>query len=304
MSAAARFLHPGPENPVDVARITHRSRSPFPARRHLPRSRTGHSRRPHPLRAAGRSDDDAGCTGVGLQRPTSRPRKALGGNGAGASPFRCMLCGPGGRRRRRLGARPGARRVASPEETSCTSNYSRDAALPPGGDSMSRLRRLPFDGPEGKPAYIPCDNPDGPLSRFADAIEAQQLEAGATVLGLVRPMLGVTLTLDEAMFMLRRTAECLRDALGVAESRGQLGLPDQPFSGIAAEEAPSPAPKRPLTDDVSGHGRSADAWRQGAEGSPGSRRRQHGCASAGPPRASVPGRTTWRVALPGTSASR
>lgn len=169
---------------------------------------------------------------------------------------------------------------------------------------VGRLRRLPFDGPEGKPAYIPCDNPDGPLSRFADAIEAQQLEAGATVLGLVRPMLGVTLTLDEAMFMLRRTAERLRDALGVAESRGRrLGLPDQPFSGIAAEEAPSPAPKRPLTDDVSGYGRSADAWRQGAEGSPGSRRRQHGCASAGPPRAPVPGRTTWRFALPGISTS-
>jgi hypothetical protein len=101
---------------------------------------------------------------------------------------------------------------------------------------MTRLRRLPFNGPEGKPAYIPANNPDGPLSLFADAIEAQQLEVGAAVLGLVRPMLDATLTADEATYMLRRTAECLRDALDVAESRGQrLGPPDQPLSGTAAE---------------------------------------------------------------------
>lgn len=124
---------------------------------------------------------------------------------------------------------------------------------------MSRLRRLPFNGPEGKPAYIPSNNPDGPLSRFADTIEAQQLEVAATVLGLVRPMLGVTLTIDEAMFMLRRTAECLRDVLGVAESRGQrLCLPDQPPSGSAAE-ASRRVPKHPAIDQVSGYDRCADA---------------------------------------------
>jgi hypothetical protein len=101
---------------------------------------------------------------------------------------------------------------------------------------MTRLRRLPFNGPEGKPAYIPANNPDGPLSLFADAIEAQQLEVGAAVLGLVRPMLDATLTADEATYRLRRTAECLRDALDVAESRGQrLDLPDQPLSGTAGE---------------------------------------------------------------------
>ncbi|MGI5135348.1 hypothetical protein [Streptomyces sp. CA-106110] len=101
---------------------------------------------------------------------------------------------------------------------------------------MNHLRRLPFNGPEGKPAFVPANNPDGALSRFADAIEAHQLAVGQTILALVRPMLDVALTADEARYMLRRTAECLSDALGVAESRGQrLGLSDEPISGAVAE---------------------------------------------------------------------
>ncbi|MDT0469864.1 hypothetical protein [Streptomyces gibsoniae] len=113
---------------------------------------------------------------------------------------------------------------------------------------MTGLRRLPFNGPEGKPAYIPSNNPDGPLSLFADSIEAQQLEVGATLLALVRPLLDATLTADEAMYMLRRTAECLRDALDVAESRGQrMGLPDQALPGTA-DEVLSQALKRSFID--------------------------------------------------------
>jgi hypothetical protein len=116
---------------------------------------------------------------------------------------------------------------------------------------MNHLRRLPFNGPEGKPAYIPDNNPEGALSRFADAIEAQQLAVGATMLALVRPMLDVELTAGEARYMLRRTAECLGDALNVAESRGQrLGLLDEPLSGTAAE-VPSKALKPRLADGAS-----------------------------------------------------
>ncbi|MGI5140409.1 hypothetical protein [Streptomyces sp. CA-106110] len=116
---------------------------------------------------------------------------------------------------------------------------------------MNHLRRLPFNGPEGKPAYIPDNNPEGALSRFADAIEAQQLAVGQTILALVRPMLDVALTGDEARYMLRRTAECLADALTVAESRGQrLGLSDEPISGAAAE-ALSKALKPHLSDGAS-----------------------------------------------------
>jgi hypothetical protein len=114
---------------------------------------------------------------------------------------------------------------------------------------MTNLRRLPFDGPEGKPAFIPANNPDGPLSRFADAIEGQQLAVGETVLALVRAMLaGEQLTADESWYMLRRTVECLADALSVAESRGQrLGLTDEPLSGTPAEVL-SEALKRSAAD--------------------------------------------------------
>jgi hypothetical protein len=67
-------------------------------------------------------------------------------------------------------------------------------------------------------------------------------------------MLDAALTAGEAVYMLRRTAECLRDALDVAESRGQrLGLPDQPLSGTAAEVL-SQALKRSLPDVHSENG--------------------------------------------------
>ncbi|MGW7243184.1 hypothetical protein [Streptomyces sp. NPDC054804] len=93
---------------------------------------------------------------------------------------------------------------------------------------MTDLRRLPFNGPEGEPAFIPADNPDGPLSQFANAVEAQQLEVGKTLLALVRPMLDVELTAQEARYMLCRTAECLSDVINVASLRGErLGLSDE-----------------------------------------------------------------------------
>ena len=49
---------------------------------------------------------------------------------------------------------------------------------------MSSLRRLPFNGPEGSPAYTPDTNPNGMLAKLADAIETRQLETGQTVLTL------------------------------------------------------------------------------------------------------------------------
>jgi hypothetical protein len=93
------------------------------------------------------------------------------------------------------------------------------------GGCRMNLRRLPFNGLDDKPAYVPTGNPNGVITRFADAVEVQQLEIGETILALVLPMLEVELNADEARYMLRRTAECLKDALRVAESRGQrLGL--------------------------------------------------------------------------------
>ncbi|SER39673.1 hypothetical protein [Streptomyces qinglanensis] len=39
---------------------------------------------------------------------------------------------------------------------------------------MSTLRRLPWDGPEGKPAYVP-EGGHGEITRLADATEAKIL---------------------------------------------------------------------------------------------------------------------------------
>ncbi|MEU2191731.1 hypothetical protein ABZ592_01370 [Streptomyces fimicarius] len=80
------------------------------------------------------------------------------------------------------------------------------------------LRRMP-PGTDGKTGYC---QPGGMVAELSDAIENQLVESGAVVLGLVRAMLdGPQLTADESWFMLRRTAECLTDALNVAELRGE-----------------------------------------------------------------------------------
>jgi hypothetical protein len=53
-------------------------------------------------------------------------------------------------------------------------------------------------------------------------MEREQLAAGEAVLRLSREMLGARVRLepDECEFVMRRLAECLHDALRVAESRG------------------------------------------------------------------------------------
>ncbi|MFE1246490.1 hypothetical protein [Streptomyces sp. NPDC058735] len=83
---------------------------------------------------------------------------------------------------------------------------------------MTGLRRMPLSA-EGRTGYC---QPGGLVAAMSDAIENELLESGTVVLGLVRAMLdGPQLTADECWFMLRRTAECLTDALNVAELRGE-----------------------------------------------------------------------------------
>jgi hypothetical protein len=85
------------------------------------------------------------------------------------------------------------------------------------------LRRLPWNGPEGRPAYLPDDGSGGFLARLADAAEETQLATGGQVLLLARRMLqeeAERLTVDELSYVTRRLSECLADALRVAESRG------------------------------------------------------------------------------------
>ncbi|MFC4508490.1 MULTISPECIES: hypothetical protein [Streptomyces] len=86
-------------------------------------------------------------------------------------------------------------------------------------------RLLPWPTPEGKPCYLVTDDTGSRLSRLADDLEAVQLATGTDVLGLAREVLddpGSPYT--EVRYAGIRLAECLTDALRVAESRG-LRLP-------------------------------------------------------------------------------
>jgi hypothetical protein len=93
-------------------------------------------------------------------------------------------------------------------------------------ENPAALRRLPWTE-DGKPSYLSGAS-DGPISRLADAVEARQAEAAAVVLSLAdRTLTADRLTQAEAVWVARRLAECLRDVLNVAESRGvRLGLLD------------------------------------------------------------------------------
>ncbi|MFF4316007.1 hypothetical protein [Streptomyces sp. NPDC001507] len=90
-------------------------------------------------------------------------------------------------------------------------------------EAVSGLRRLPWKTDSGKPAFLATDDPNSMLSLMADQIEEQHLTNASTVLGLVQPMWGpdARLTAAEAVFMLRRTAECLADVVDVARMRGE-----------------------------------------------------------------------------------
>ncbi|MFE7215696.1 hypothetical protein ACFU93_38505 [Streptomyces sp. NPDC057611] len=72
---------------------------------------------------------------------------------------------------------------------------------------------------DGRTGYC---QPGGVIAAMSDAIENDLIESAAVVLALVNAMLdGPKLTADESWFMLRRAAECLTDALNVAELRGE-----------------------------------------------------------------------------------
>jgi hypothetical protein len=69
--------------------------------------------------------------------------------------------------------------------------------------------------------YLVTDNAGGYLSRLADDLEAAQLAIAADVLGLARTVLDDPVSpYTEVRYAGLRLAECLVDALRVAESRG------------------------------------------------------------------------------------
>ncbi|MEU8695136.1 hypothetical protein [Streptomyces sp. NPDC048665] len=97
---------------------------------------------------------------------------------------------------------------------------------------VTTVRLLPWLSPEGNPCYLVPDNEGGHLSRLADDIEAVLLATGADVLALARKVLGDPVAPHaEVRFAGIRLAECLNDALRVAESRG-MRLPGTKAPGI------------------------------------------------------------------------
>ncbi|MFI1359294.1 hypothetical protein ACH4TV_37840 [Streptomyces sp. NPDC020898] len=71
-----------------------------------------------------------------------------------------------------------------------------------------------------KPCYLITEDHGGPVSRLADATESIQLGMATELLAHVRELLPDT-PRGELRFLAERLAEALRDALRVAESRGQ-----------------------------------------------------------------------------------
>ncbi|MBP5907158.1 hypothetical protein F3K40_17485 [Streptomyces sp. LBUM 1478] len=115
----------------------------------------------------------------------------------------------------------------------------------PGRASAPRL--LPWPSPEGKPSYLVTDHRGGYLSRLADDLEATQLATGTDVLGLARTVLDdPTSPYTEVRYAGIRLAECLTDALRVAESRG-LRLPTADFED---DEDASAFAESPDTGDL------------------------------------------------------
>ncbi|MFB7288127.1 hypothetical protein [Actinacidiphila glaucinigra] len=97
--------------------------------------------------------------------------------------------------------------------------------------AMAGLRLLPWDGPDGKPAYTPDDNPEGMIARLADRMEGEQLTAASDLLELARQMFAHTdpLPPDQSRFVVARLCDVLSNTLRVAESRGMrltTGGPD------------------------------------------------------------------------------
>lgn len=87
---------------------------------------------------------------------------------------------------------------------------------------MNGLRLMPWSGPEGKPCYLSTDDDNSRLSRKADQIETLQLGMGAQLLEHSKALLtNEKVGVVELRFLACRLTEALRDALRVAESRGQ-----------------------------------------------------------------------------------
>ncbi|MPY54357.1 hypothetical protein [Streptomyces acidicola] len=85
-------------------------------------------------------------------------------------------------------------------------------------------RLLPWTSPEGKPSYLITDDCGGRVSRLADTAEDIQSGMGAQLLVHAHDILPHA-PQGELRFLAERLTEALRDALRIAESRGQRRRP-------------------------------------------------------------------------------
>lgn len=86
-------------------------------------------------------------------------------------------------------------------------------------------RLLPWKTESGKECLLSTDDPAGPLSRIADALEEKQIEAAGHVLEAAISTLTNPLSpRSEIEYMSRRLVEVLADVMRIAES-GRLRLP-------------------------------------------------------------------------------
>ncbi|GES32316.1 hypothetical protein San01_48030 [Streptomyces angustmyceticus] len=121
---------------------------------------------------------------------------------------------------------------------------------PATGPTGRMPRLLPWTSEAGNACYLSTDSGSSMLSGLADEMEEVQLSMGEDVLGEARRLLSDPLSPHaEVRYAGIRLAECLVDALRVAESRGmRLPVPDSE-EHAAAEERPAPPahPARPVT---------------------------------------------------------
>ncbi|WP_327316562.1 hypothetical protein [Streptomyces sp. NBC_01235] len=112
-------------------------------------------------------------------------------------------------------------------------------------NGVTTARLLPWPTPEGRPCYLVTDDNGSRLSRLADDLEAVQLATGTDVLGLARQVLDDPGSpYAEVRCAGIRLAECLTDALRVAESRGRR----LPTSDTADDEEDEGGHRQPMAE--------------------------------------------------------
>ncbi|WP_413797466.1 hypothetical protein [Streptomyces iranensis] len=109
----------------------------------------------------------------------------------------------------------------------------------------TRLRLLPWPGPDGKRTYTPDDSPNGWVARLADRVEIEQISTAEAVLSLAKGLLdtGLRITPEECAYLMRRVTECLGDMLRVAESRGGRLPAPNPLEPEAERELEGKSPE-------------------------------------------------------------